>query len=131
MVLQTDWSTLSQEKTGAKPNNIGGARSPLKLKSPGARMLHALIQHFNGPSNVGQLVGESLQVVIIWRRRGFVPLKKVGHVSRVLHVPAYLLNYPDVKRFENKGDVPPWEVAVRKSLISSSMKKWVLNAGGF
>ena len=117
------------ETTGAKPNNRGGARTPVRLKQPGARMLHCLITSFGGPTKFGRLIGETLQTVIVWRRRGAVPFKKVGEVSRALKLPPYLFNYLEVQRFT--GSVPSWEAVVKKAPLSNDMKKWVLAAGGY
>lgn len=116
------------ETIGAKPSNRGGARVPVKLKAPGSRMLHCLITMFGGPTEFGKLIGETLQTVIVWRRRGAVPFRKVGKVSRAVKVPPYLLNYSEVLAYSSEG-IPSWESAVKKSNLKPDMKQWVLNAG--
>lgn len=118
------------ETTGAKPSNRGGARVPVKLKEPGSRMLHCLITTFGGPTKFGKLIGETLQTVIVWRRRGAVPFKKVGRVSRALKLPAYLFNYVEVKKY-SPADVPTWLAAIKKAPVSNDMKKWISNVEGY
>ena len=118
------------EETGVKPSNRGGARVPVKLKTPGSRLLHCLITALGGPTKFGKLIGESLQTVIVWRRRGAVPFKKVGQVSRSLKMPPYLFNYVEVLSYSKKG-VPKWEKAVRQAPISKDMMQWVLNVEGY
>lgn len=117
------------ETTGAKPSNRGGARVPVKLKTPGSRMLHCLITALGGPTRFGKLIGESLQTVIVWRRRGAVPLKKVGQVSRALNMPPYLFNYIEVMKYS--PDTPTWKAAVKKAPIPADMRKWVLSVEGY
>jgi len=115
------------ETTGVKRNKRGGKRVPVKLTSPGSRMLHCLITTFGGPSAFARLVGETRQVIIAWRHRGFIPLKKVHHVSKVLSIDPIYLNFQQVCSLL-PDMASKWENIVRQAPIEAGMKKWILGA---
>lgn len=96
----------------------GGARQRIRSKYAEHALLSAIIHHYGGPSDVADKLNLAYrrglfygEMIINWRRKGYVPLIYCLRISKVWKVNPWLLNYNELQMFS--GKMPP----VWKSLI--------------
>ena len=102
-----------------KKANKGGYR-PRKRSNYGPSIfLDILFEKLGGPAELERMTGWPLQNFVVWRGKGYVPLKKVGPLSRLItekvnnfDLELALLNYPEVASFFGPQCVAAWETLV-------------------
>lgn len=89
------------------------------------RLLSLLYRKVGGLQAFADKVGISAQLAFFWRERGYVPLKRVEKVSKLLKVSPFALNFRGYKDFKGDEEVT-WEKAVTGCKFSKDEVKYVL-----
>lgn len=88
-------------------------------------LLETIFTLKGGPKKLSKLWKCTLEAVINWKRRGYVPLKKVVSAAKTLGVPREVLNYKEVDSYGS--EVLSFKSAVKKvDFIPSEVKVHIL-----
>lgn len=77
------------------------------FKGSQERLIEVLIENFGGPKAMGETLDIFGEAILNWRRRGHIPLKKVGQLARAYGITQYAFNYLEVS--DLLGEAPPWQ----------------------
>jgi len=94
----------------------GGYRQKLDYDYAEQRLLDVLWERAGGPGELRKKTGILAQAFGGWRRKGYVPLNKVGPIARLLKVPIYALNFTECHELLGKG--PTWGQVLKRCRLT-------------
>ena len=99
----------------------GGQRNVKPRKLSTSRMLDYLFKRYGGTFKLAEELGIHSQMVSKWISQGYVPMKWVGPVSRLLDCSEYVLNYEGMTLLTGKDFI--WSILVRSIENCAAEKK--------
>lgn len=114
--------TVRVRKTG-----WGGARKKCDPKSQTGRVLDELYFLFGGLVACAELVGKEEGTLKYWRTLGYVPLKCVAQISKVLELNPYLICYEPLCELE-LCTVPTWDAVLKEAAFVQDALDWIKEA---
>lgn len=103
----------------------GGHRNPKPRKLSTSRVLDYLFKQYGGTFKLAEDLGIYSQMVSKWISQGYVPMKWVGPVSRLLKADPLVLNYEGHINYTGY-DNSTWKWAVEMCLGTSPAIKKLL-----
>lgn len=103
----------------------GGPRKKKRITQGTVKLLDIIFKEHGGVVQVAKLIGVHKQQVINWRTAGAVPLKHLGHLSLVLNVSKYALNFEGTTQWERA--TVDWEELVSETIDDPTIAASVLS----
>jgi len=101
------------------------AKKNIQKVSPGqSQLFYWIIEEFGGPAEVASQMKLPLSDFANWRKKGCVPLHRIGEVARFLGISIYVFNYEEVTKL--LGKALPWKDVVKNSGLSAIRVKSIL-----